>query len=118
MRKRFAAALLACLMAVALIIPAHAVQTRVISDRPNLYFAGTTATCEFSYTKVGASIGVTMELWCGSAPVVIWTGRDTNKLDMSKTHTVRRGQTYTLKVFCSINNGETTKLPPITKTCP
>lgn len=117
MRKRFAALLLACLMAVALMSPAHAVQTRVVRGRPNLYFAGTTATCEFSYTKVGASISVTMELWCGSAPVVIWTGRDTNRLDMSKTHTVRSGQTYTLKVLCTIN-GETTKLPPVTKTCP
>ena len=117
MRKRFAALLLACLMAVALMIPAHAAQTRIVMGRPNLYFAGTTATCEFSYTKVGASIGATMELWCGSAPVVIWTGRDTNRLDMTKTHTVRRGETYTLKVFCTVN-GETTKYAPITKTCP
>ena len=57
------------------------------------------------------------ELWCGNAPEVIWTGRDKNTLDMSKTHTVRRGQTYTLKVFFTVN-GETTKLPPITTTCP
>ena len=44
MRKRFAAALLACLMAVTLILPAHAVQTRAVRGKPNLYFAGTTAT--------------------------------------------------------------------------
>lgn len=117
MRKRFAALLLACLMAVALMTPAHAVQTRAIWGAPKLEFDGTTATCKFSRTHTGASIGVTMELWCGSAPVVIWTGRDINRLDMSKTHTVRRGETYTLKVFCTIN-GETTKLPPVTKTCP
>ena len=117
MRKRFAAALLVFLMAVTLMIPAHAVQTRAVRGKPNLCFAGTTATCEFSYTKVGASIGVTMELWRDSAPVIIWTGRDTNRLDMSKTHTVQRGQTYTLKVFCTVN-GETTKYAPVTKTCP
>ena len=95
MRKRFAAALLACLMAVALIIPAHAVQTRVISGRPNLYFAGTTATCEFSYTKVGASIGVTMELWCGSAPVVIWTGRDKQAGHVQDPYRAERADLHT-----------------------
>lgn len=97
---------------------AHATVTRAVVPKASLEFNGTTATCRVGITEAGKTIGVTMELWCGSAPVVIWTGRDTNKLDMSKTHTVRRGQTYTLKVFCSINNGETTKLPPITKTCP
>lgn len=97
---------------------AHATVTRAVVPKASLEFNGTTATCRVGITEEGKTIGVTMELWCGSAPVVIWTGRDTNKLDMSKTHTVRRGQTYTLKVFCSINNGETTKLPPITKTCP
>ena len=117
MKRRFAAALMACLMAVALVVPANAVQTREIKFEPRLYYTGTTATCEFFYTEIGASIGATMELWCGSAPEVIWTGRDKNTLDMSKTHTVRRGQTYTLKVSCTVN-GETTKLPPITKTCP
>ena len=117
MKRRFAAALMACLMAVALVVPANAVQTRAAKSGPRLYFTVTTATCEFVHTKVGASIGATMELWCGNAPEAIWTGRDKNTLDMSKTHTVRKGQTYTLKVFCTVN-GETTKLPPITKTCP
>jgi hypothetical protein len=117
MKRRFAAALMACLMAVALVVPANAVQTRAARNVPKLDFDGTEAVCKFGYTKMGASISATMELWCGNAPEVIWTGRDTNRLDMSKTHTVRRGQTYTLKVSCTVN-GETTKLPPITKTCP
>lgn len=117
MKRRFAAALMACLMAVALVVPANAVQTRAARNVPKLDFDGTEAVCKFGYTKMGASISATMELWCGNAPEVIWTGRDKNTLDMSKTHTVRRGQTYTLKVFCTVN-GETTKLPPITKTCP
>ena len=97
---------------------AHATVTRAVVPKASLEFNGTTATCRVGITEAGKTIGVTMELWCGSAPVVIWTGRDTNKLDMSKTHTVRRGQTYTLKVFCSINNGETTKLPPHHKNLP
>lgn len=117
MKRRFAAALMACLMAVALVAPANAVQTRAARNVPKLDFDGTEAVCKFGYTKMGASISATMELWCGNTPEVIWTGRDKNTLDMSKTHTVRRGQTYTLKVFCTVN-GETTKLPPITKTCP
>lgn len=117
MKRRFAAALMACFMAVALVVPASAVQTRAARNVPKLDFDGTEAVCKFGYTKMGASISATMELWCGSAPEVIWTGRDKNTLDMSKTHTVRRGQTYTLKVSCTVN-GETTKLPPITKTCP
>ena len=117
MKRRFAAALMACLMAVALVVPANAVQTRAARNVPKLDFDGTEAVCKFGYTKMGASISATMELWCGNAPEVIWTGRDKNTLDMSKTHTVRRGQTYTLKVSCTVN-GETTKLPPITKTCP
>lgn len=117
MKRRFAAALMACLMAVALVVPANAVQTRAARNVPKLDFDGTEAVCKFGYTKMGASISATMELWCGNAPEVIWTGRDKNTLEMSKTHIVRRGQTYTLKVFCTVN-GETTKLPPITKTCP
>ena len=117
MKRRFAAALMACLMAMALVVPANAVQTRAARNVPKLDFDGTEAVCKFGYTKMGASISATMELWCGNAPEVIWTGRDKNTLDMSKTHTVRRGQTYTLKVFCTVN-GETTKLPPVTKTCP
>lgn len=96
----------------------HAAVARAVVPKANLEFNGTTATCRVGITEAGKTIGVTMELWRGSALVVIWTGRDTNKLDMSKTHTVRRGQAYTRKAFCSINNGEATKLPPITKTCP
>ena len=117
MKRRLVAALMACFMAVALVVPASAVQTRAARNVPKLDFDGTEAVCKFGYTKMGASISATMELWCGNAPEVIWTGRDKNTLDMSKTHIVRRGQTYTLKVSCTVN-GETTKLPPITKTCP
>lgn len=111
MKRRFAAALMACLMAMALVVPASAVQTRAARNVPKLDFDGTEAVCKFGYTKMGASISATMELWCGNVPEVIWTGRGKNTLDMSKTHTVRRGQTYTLKVSCTVN-GETTKLPP------
>ena len=68
MKRRFAAALMACLMAVALVVPANAVQTRAVKSGPGLYFMGTTATCEFFHAEVGASISATMELWCGNAP--------------------------------------------------
>ena len=42
MKRRFAAALMACLMAVALVVPANAVQTRAVKSGPRLYFMGTT----------------------------------------------------------------------------
>ena len=93
---------------------AHAEVTPHALTKATLEFDGTTA---ISRTYVCGTISATMELWYGNAPEVIWTGRGKNTLDMSKTHTVRRGQTYTLKVSCTVN-GETTKLPPITKTCP
>ncbi len=115
-KKQLACIAMICAILFSLTV-AHAAVTPQAIPSVVLEFDGTTATCKFSRTQMGASIGVTMELWCGSAPVVIWTGRDTNRLDMSKTHTVRSGQTYTLKVFCTIN-GETTKLSPVTKTCP
>ena len=51
MKRRFAAALMACLMAVALVVPANAVQTRAAKSGPRLYFTGTTATCEFVHTN-------------------------------------------------------------------
>lgn len=90
---------------------AHAEVTPHALTKATLEFDGTKAICKFSRTYVCGTISATMELWCGNAPEVIWTGRDKNTLKMSKTHTVRRGQTYTLKVFCTVN-GETTKLPP------
>lgn len=51
MKRRFAAALMACLMAVALVVPASAVQTRAARNVPKLDFDGTEAVCKFGYTK-------------------------------------------------------------------
>lgn len=56
MRRRLAAALTACLMAVALVVPAGAVQTRAAWNVPKLDFNGTEAVCKFGYTKMGTSI--------------------------------------------------------------
>lgn len=117
MRRRIAVAILACLVAVSLCVTANAEQTRAANFVPRLSFNGTTAICEFCHTKFGASIGATMELWSGTTLEAIWSERATGRLDMSKTETVRKGQTYTLKVSCTVN-GETTRLAPITKTCP
>lgn len=94
MKKR----LLACTAVLCAILfsltVAHAEVTPHALPKATLEFDGTTAICKFSRTYVCGTIGATIELWCGNAPEVIWTGRDKNTLDMSKTHTVRRGQTY------------------------
>ena len=117
MKKRLlACTAVLCAILFSLIV-AHAAVTPHALPKATLKFDGTTAICKFSRTYVCGTISATMELWCGNAPEVIWTGRDKNTLEMSKTHIVRRGQTYTLKASCTVN-GETTKLPPITKTCP
>ena len=95
----------------------HAAVTRAVVPKVNLEFNGTTAICSVRITDAGKPIGATMELWSGTTLEAIWSERATNRLDMSKTETVRKGQTYTLKVSCTVN-GETTRFAPITKTCP
>ena len=96
---------------------AHAVVIQAVVPKANLEFNGTTAICSVRITDAGKPISATMELWSGTTLEAIWSERATGRLDMSKTEAGRKGQTYTLKVSCTVN-GETTRLAPITKTCP
>lgn len=117
MKRRFAAAILACLMTVALVTSAYAVEARAISVSPSLSFSGTTATCRLSVTKPGAAIEATLELWSGNTLLASWSGTGTSHLLISKTKTVTRGQSYTLKAHGTVG-GETINAVPVTKTCP
>lgn len=117
MKRRFAAAILACLMTVALVTSAYAAEARAIVATPSLSFSGTTATCKLSVVKPGAAIDATLELWSGNTLLASWSGTGTSRVIISKTKTVTRGQSYTLKAHGTVG-GATLTVAPVTKTCP
>lgn len=117
MKRRFAAAILACLMTVALVTSAYAAEARAIVATPSLSFSGTTATCKLSVIKPGAAIDTTLELWSGNTLLASWSGTGTSRVIISKTKTVTRGQSYTLKAHGTVG-GATLTVAPVTKTCP
>ena len=117
MKRRFAAAILACLMTVALVTSAYAAEARAIVATPSLSFSGTTATCKLSVIKPGAAIDATLELWSGNTLLTSWSGTGTSRVIISKTKTVTRGQSYTLKAHGTVG-GATLTVAPVTKTCP
>lgn len=117
MKRKFAAAILACLMTVALVTSAYAAEARAIVATPSLSFSGTTATCTLTVTKFGAAIDATLELWCGNTLVASWSGTGTSRVIISKTKTVTRGKSYTLKAHGTVG-GETLTVAPVTKACP
>ena len=117
MKRRFAAAILACLMTVALVTSAYAAEARAIVATPSLSFCGTTATCKLSVIKPGAAIDATLELWSGNTLLASWSGTGTSRVIISKTKTVTRGQSYTLKAHGTVD-GATLNVTPVTKACP
>ena len=117
MKRRLAAAILACLMTVALITSAYAAEARAITVSPILSFSGTTASCKLSVAKPGAAIEATLELWSGNTLLASWSGTGTSRVIISKTKTVTRGQSYTLKAHGTVG-GATLTVAPVTKTCP
>ena len=71
---------------------------------PLLSFDGTTATCTATIRKPGKTINATMELWCGNSLLATWSDSNTNLLTLRKSYNgIRRGQTYTLKVYGTAN---------------
>lgn len=116
MKRKFAAAILACLMTVALVTSAYAAEARAVLT-PSLTFSGTTAYCEIKIVQFGAAIDATLELWSGNTLLASWSGTGTSRVIISKTKTVTRGQSYTLEVHGTVGD-ETIDAPSITKTCP
>lgn len=117
MKRRLAAAILACLMTVALVTSAYAAEARAVTASPILSFSGTTANCTLSVTKPGAAIEATLELWSGNTLLASWSGTGKSSLIISKTKTVTRGQSYTLKAHGTVD-GATLNVTPVTKACP
>lgn len=117
MKRRFIATLLLCILTLSLISTANAAEARAAIAQPTLSFSGTTATCMFSITKIGSNINATMELWKGSTRIASWPATASSSLMISKTKTVTRGATYTLKAYGTID-GVSFTAPSITRTCP
>ena len=100
-----------------LTIPAYAVQSRAPAVLPSLSFSGTKATCEVLVTADNYmdDIYLEIELWRGSVKIEDWTVSGEGFIDFSKTASVAKGNTYTLKVYAEINNVEITPVS-LTKT--
>ena len=105
------------LLYIILTIPAYAVQSRAPAVLPSLSFSGTKATCEVLVTADNYmdDIYLEIELWRGSVKIENWTVSGEGFIDFSKTASVTKGNTYTLKVYAEINNVEITPVS-LTKT--
>lgn len=115
MKKRILA--MVSVLILMLTIPAYAVQSRAPAVLPSLSFSGTKATCEVLVTADNYmdDIYLEIELWRGSVKIEDWTVSGEGLIDFSKTASVAKGNTYTLKVYAEINNVEITPVS-LTKT--
>lgn len=115
MKKRILA--MVSVLILMLTIPAYAVQSRAPAVLPSLSYSGTKATCEVLVTADNYmdDIYLEIELWRGSVKIEDWTVSGEGFIDFSKTASVAKGNTYTLKVYAEINNVEITPVS-LTKT--
>ena len=111
MRKRLFSFTLALTLLLLFSAPVFAA-TQVNRVTPNLSFSGTTANCSVT-VKGSGTINATLELWQGST----WSGSGTNRVSISGSASVSRGQTYTLTVSGTVG-GVAIQATPVTKTCP
>lgn len=116
MKRKFVAVILILTMLAALGINASAAEARATRVTPVLTFDGTSANCEVRITEFGKRIEATLELWQGNTLIDSWTGSASNRLIISETCTVVRGQTYTLKVSGTIG-GEAFEGTPVSARC-
>ena len=96
--------------------PIDRVGKSVTSD---LSISGTTATCSVSVRpeKSTDTVEISVQLVCGSEVVAEWTGiSGTGTLRFSKTASVKKGKTYTMKTTCKIN-GTSYPIANVTKKC-
>ena len=115
MRKRLFSFTLALTLLLLFSAPVFAA-TQVNRVTPNLSFSGTTANCSVT-VKGSGTIHATLELWRGSTLVASWSGSGTNRVSISGSASVSRGQTYTLTVSGTVG-GVAIQATPVTKTCP
>lgn len=117
MKKRFIACALLFSIALSCMTIAHAASVRTITSTAGLAFSGTTATCSVTISEPGKTISATLQLWQGNTLVSSWSASNSSVLYISRTHSVSRGKTYTVKAAYTIN-GTTHTVTPVTKTCP
>lgn len=101
MRKR-KAGILAVVLLLILATSVSAAMTETSVTR-SLTFSGTTANCSATIKDNGKTISATMELWCGSVPMAVWSDSGTSRVDLDGSLNVVTGMTYTLKVYGTIN---------------
>lgn len=94
-RKLLACTLLICTILSCLTV-AHAASARYSAPTATLSFNGTTATCGVTISEPGKTIHATMQLWQGITFVDSWSGSGISCINLSKTHSVTKGKTYTL----------------------
>ena len=88
MRKRIVSMML--LVAMVLVIPAHAASVRTIAVVPDIAFDSTEATCTVRITgnQTSDRITATMELWQGSKLIDDWSTSGDGILKIDETATV------------------------------
>ena len=86
------------------------------SPKPSLNFDGTTAVCEVSIISHGDEIEATLELRQGARVLAAWSDSGSDSLVISETYPVTRGQTYSLRLYGSIN-GEPIEDITVSATC-
>lgn len=114
--KKVISLILVIVMLLAASVTAFAVEPRVVSAHPSLYFTGTTANCEVTIIEANQKISASMTLWDGNNCIGIWPGSGTSVVKITGTCTVEPGKTYTLKVT-GTSGGRLISVEPITATC-
>jgi len=104
MKKRVLAFLVVLIMALA--IPAYGAQPRALQIYPVLSFSGETATCGVRVVGNNATdeISADVELWSGNRRLDSWSVSGTYFVNFSDTASVTRGESYTVKVYVTIND--------------
>lgn len=99
--------------------PAFAAQTRATDIIPGISFNGTTAKCTVvvSGDKSTDEIQVDIELWQGTKKIASWSKEGLAFVSFSDTVEVTAGESYTLKVYATIN-GVSKPMVSTSSTCP
>lgn len=118
MKKKWIAMVAALIFATSCIVAAYAdASLRSVGSNLSLSFSNSTASCGLTIQSTGNSIQATMELWQGTTKVNSWSKSGTTYINLSGTHRVTRGKTYTLKATYTIN-GTSYTAAPVSKVCP
>ena len=99
---------IALLLAIILVISAPltvSAATYVLTVKPQIAFSGTTATCEVTVVGNNMSeyIEVEMKLMHGNTCLATWYKDSYGYVNLEKTATVVKGQTYTVVVTVTVN---------------